>query len=197
MKNNILYHALLLVALTAFLTIGYTSQTLAQQTQQAQKDTSATKVHYTGAFSKSSSYIVVSKKEFKLYVYASVNGEKTLIAEYPVCIGKNTGNKQKKGDMRTPESEEGKPFKISQIQSAGYWKHDFGDGRGSILAYGKWFLRLNTYKWSGIGIHGSTNNEDSVPGRGSEGCIRLLDKDIIHLKENYAWVGMPVIILPD
>ncbi|MBQ1582906.1 MAG: L,D-transpeptidase [Prevotella sp.] len=48
-----------------------------------------------------------------------------------------------------------------------------------------------------IGIHGSTNNESSVPGRGSEGCIRLRDDDLIQLKENYAFVGMKVVILPD
>ena len=111
--------------------------------QKTDTDKAARKVHYTGTFQKSTSYIVISKKEFKLYVYAKVKGEKTLIAEYPVCVGKNPGNKQKKGDMRTPESPEGKPFKISQIQPSGYWKHDFGDGRGSILSYGKWFLRLN------------------------------------------------------
>ena len=178
----------------AVMILGCGPESAAQKTD---TDKAARKVHYSGTFPKSTSYIVISKKEFKLYVYAKVRGEKTLIAEYPVCVGKNPGNKQKKGDMRTPESPEGKPFKISQIQPSGYWKHDFGDGRGSILSYGKWFLRLNTYKWSGIGIHGSTNNEDSVPGRGSEGCIRLLDQDIIHLKENYAWVGMPVTILPD
>ncbi|MBE6244066.1 MAG: L,D-transpeptidase [Bacteroidales bacterium] len=178
----------------AVMILGCGPESAAQKTD---TDKAARKVHYTGTFQKSTSYIVISKKEFKLYVYAKVKGEKTLIAEYPVCVGKNPGNKQKKGDMRTPESPEGKPFKISKIQPSGYWKHDFGDGRGSILSYGKWFLRLNTYKWSGIGIHGSTNNEDSVPGRGSEGCIRLRDDDIIHLKENYAWVGMPVTILPD
>jgi len=96
--------------------------------------------------------------------------------------------------MRTPESPEGQPFTISKIQDASTWVHDFGDGRGSILAYGNWFLRLNTPGHSGIGIHGSTGNENTVPGRASEGCIRLLDKDIINLKENYARVGMPVII---
>ena len=80
------------------------------------------------------------------------------------------------------------------IQDASTWKHDFGDGRGSILAYGHWFLRLDTPGHSGIGIHGSTNNESSVPGRASEGCVRLLDKNIIILKEKYARVGMPVII---
>ena len=58
-------------------------------------------------------------------------------------------------------------------------------------------MRLKTPGHTGIGIHGSTNNESSVPGRGSEGCIRLRDNDLDELKANYAFVGMKVIILKD
>ena len=111
---------------------------------------------------KSTEFIVISKKDLLLTVYARSGDDTVALATYPVCMGKNKGH--------------------------------FGDGRGSILAYGHWFLRLDTPGHSGIGIHGSTNNEDTVPGRASEGCIRLLDKDIIQLKEKYARVGMPVII---
>ncbi len=99
--------------------------------------------------------------------------------------------------MKTPSSPAGKPFSITMIQDASGWKHDFKDGRGSIKSYGNWFLRLKTPGHSGIGIHGSTNNEESVPGRASEGCIRLRDKDIINLKEKYAYVGMKVTILDE
>ena len=143
---------------------------------------------------KDSAFIVVSKKDLTLTVYARYGGDTIALESFPVCMGKNKGDKQGKGDMRTPESPDGKPFTITMIQDASTWKHDFGDGRGSILAYGHWFLRLDTPGHSGIGIHGSTNNESSVPGRASEGCVRLLDKDIIILKEKYARVGMPVII---
>lgn len=143
---------------------------------------------------KDSAFIVVSKKDLTLTVYARYGGDTIALESFPVCMGKNKGDKQGKGDMRTPESPDGKPFTITMIQDASIWKHDFGDGRGSILAYGHWFLRLDTPGHSGIGIHGSTNNESSVPGRASEGCVRLLDKDIIILKEKYARVGMPVII---
>ena len=136
-------------------------------------------------------FIVISKKDLNLRVYSK---DSVLLAEYPVCLSKNKGDKQRKGDMKTPESPAGKPFKISAIQDASTWKHDFKDGRGNIKAYGHWFLRLVTPGHSGIGIHGSTNNENSVPGRASEGCIRLRDADIITLKEKYAYVGMPVII---
>lgn len=150
--------------------------------------------YYDGKFDKKKSFIVISKLNQTLSVYADIQGDTTLVARYPVCLSKNKGNKQKVGDMKTPESTMAKPFSITQIQDASSWHHDFGDGRGNIRAYGNWFLRLLTPGHSGIGIHGSTNNESSVPGRASEGCIRLRDADIDNLKANYAYVGMPVII---
>lgn len=151
------------------------------------------RVFYTGQFPKRQSLIVVSKRELRLSVYAWPDGDTLLVARYPVCLSRRRGQKHRSGDMRTPESKSGKPFKITQIQDASNWRHDFGDGRGPILSYGHWFLRLET-PFRGIGIHGNTGNEDKMPGRDSEGCIRLRDSDIIHLKENYAWKGMPVII---
>lgn len=140
------------------------------------------------------SFIVISKKDLNLRVYGKQGKDTVLLAQFPACLSKNRGNKERKGDMKTPESPAGKPFKITAIQDASTWTHDFKDGRGSIKAYGHWFLRLLTPGHSGIGIHGSTNNENSVPGRASEGCIRLRDADIITLKQKYAYVGMPVYI---
>ena len=151
------------------------------------------KALYTGTYCNDSTFIVISKKDLLLTVYAPVAGDTVPVANFKVCLAKNKGQKKGDGDMTTPESEPGKPFKIIQIQDASTWCHDFGDGRGSILAYGNWFLRLET-PFKGIGIHGSTNNRESVPGRASEGCIRLLDEDIITLKEKYARLDMPVII---
>ena len=56
-------------------------------------------------------------------------------------------------------------------------------------------MAVRLWRWfSGIGIHGSTNNESSVPGRESEGCIRLRDADNDSLKLNYAFLGMKVVI---
>ena len=149
---------------------------------------------YKGDYDKGKTFIVISKKDQLLTVYAPVDGDTVPVAQFPVCLSKNKGQKEKEGDMRTPESEPGEPFVIDAIKPAKDWTHDFGDGRGAILAYGDWFLRLKTPGHHGIGIHGSTNNDESVPGRASEGCIRLHDPDIITLKEQYARVGMPVII---
>ena len=152
---------------------------------------------YSDVVNKNNCFILISKPEYRLYVCEVVDGDTIKRVHYPVCVGKAKGQKQKKGDMKTPECTFENPFSITEIVDASKWTHDFGDGRGSILSYGNWFMRLKTPGHSGIGIHGSTNNESSVPGRGSEGCIRLRDDDLIQLKENYAFVGMRVVILPD
>ncbi len=152
---------------------------------------------YSEVVNKNNCFILISKPEYRLYVCEVVDGDTIKRVHYPVCVGKAKGQKQKKGDMKTPECTFEKPFTITEIVDASKWTHDFGDGRGSILSYGHWFMRLKTPGHSGIGIHGSTNNESSVPGRGSEGCIRLRDDDLIQLKEKYAFVGMRVVILPD
>lgn len=140
-------------------------------------------------------YVNISKTKRTLYVYERRATGSVLIAAYPVCLAENYGNKQRRGDHRTPECQFGRPFFISEIVDASSWRHDFGDGRGRILAYGQWFMRLaGDIEWTDIGIHGSTGNQYSVPGRYSEGCIRLRDEDIVHFYDNYAYVGMEVFI---
>lgn len=139
-------------------------------------------------------FIVMSKKDFYLYVYEAQGKDTVMVARYDCCFSLKKGQKERQGDMKTPHCTMKNPFKISQLVDASTWHHDFGDGRGSIKAYGDYFLRLVTPGHKGIGIHGSTNNRESVPGRASEGCIRLKDEDIIDLRKNYAFVGMNVII---
>lgn len=153
---------------------------------------------YSLPFNPARVYIHISKPLLTLFVCEHRCTGLALIAAYPVCVGRCEGQKQCIGDFRTPESASDNPFVISEIVNASQWRHDFGDGRGDILAYGDWFLRLDgDFPGSGIGIHGSTGNRYSIPGRDSEGCIRLRDEDIVHLKQNYAFVGMPVYIERD
>gem|GEM_PF-1086919 len=140
-------------------------------------------------------FIVASKKDYYLYVYEAQGADTVMLARYDMAYGLKTGDKMWRGDMRTPHSTMEKPFYISQIQTASSWRHDFGDGRGNILAYGDYFMRLKMNNMSyGIGIHGSTNNAESVPGRASEGCIRLRNEDLRDLNRHYAFVGMKVVI---
>ena len=203
-KMNILY---ILAALFAMTSCGSGNATETVEPVNdpivMQQDTAAavvrtdTATFYSDVVNPKNCFILISKPEYRLYVCEVVDGETVKRVHFPVCEGKAKGQKQKKGDMKTPECTAENPFTITEIVDASNWHHDFGDGRGSILSYGHWFMRLKTPGHSGIGIHGSTNNESSVPGRGSEGCIRLRDDDLIQLKEKYAFVGMRVVILPD
>ncbi len=151
------------------------------------------KTFYDGTYDRGSAFVVISKKELRLNVYATVKGDTTLIARYPVCISREKGQKEREGDMKTPSCTMEHPFTITEIKDASTWTHDFGDGRGAILSYGHWFMRLAT-PHKGIGIHGNTGNEDKMPGRDSEGCIRMTDAGIDHFKQHYATVGMKVVV---
>ena len=129
--------------------------------------------------------IRISKADYTLTLYKGNEVVKT----YPIAVGKNPGDKQRRGDNRTPVGD----FKIVSIENASKWSHDFRDGKGKIAgAYGPWFLRLDAKGWKGIGIHG-THDPDSRGTMATEGCIRLSNEDIAELKQ-YAYQNMPVVI---
>ena len=129
-------------------------------------------------------YIVISKEAMTLELYDSSD---RLVCRFGVAVGKNYGNKQRSGDMKTPEGE----FYIEQIQPASHWGHDFNDGKGYIPnCYGNWFMRLKTPPHRGIGIHG-THAPESIGTRATEGCIRLKNSDLDSL-HRMVRVGMPV-----
>lgn len=119
-------------------------------------------------------FILISKQEMKLRLI-DYKGNELFCA--PVATGKNVGNKEKAGDMRTPEGV----FQVADIQQSAEWKHDFKDGKGEISgAYGDYFIRLAVPGHKGIGIHG-THLPESIGTRASEGCIRMDNEDLNRL----------------
>jgi lipoprotein-anchoring transpeptidase ErfK/SrfK len=133
-------------------------------------------------------FVLVSKQDMTLAVYDYKGREK---CKFPIACGKHLGDKGKQGDMKTPEGV----FRVSDIQNATNWEHDFGDGNGEIAgAYGPFFIRLYTPGHSGIGIHG-THDNDSLGTRATEGCIRLQNENILKLVK-LVRIGTVVIITP-
>jgi lipoprotein-anchoring transpeptidase ErfK/SrfK len=123
----------------------------------------------------SGTVIVVDKGDHIMEIFR----EGRPVKKYGIAVGKNRGDKQRVGDMRTPEGT----FPIVQIQNASGWTHDFRDGRGEIKgAYGPYFIRLGTPGWSGIGIHG-THAPDSIGTDVTEGCIRVDNNAIREIRE--------------
>lgn len=135
------------------------------------------------------SFIVIDKNKLTLTMYGYDGKVKH---RFPIACGKNIGDKQVVGDMKTPEGV----FSISEIQDASTWTHDFHDGKGKIEgAYGSHFIRLETPGHSGIGIHG-THDPASIGTRATEGCIRL-NNDSLKLLVPDVYPGMPVVITND
>lgn len=143
----------------------------------------------SGGAAEPAPYIVVSKQDMTLSL---IGADDVVIKTYPIACAINMGNKQRRGDNRTPEGT----FKVNQILDGTYMTHDFGDGKGPIRGcYGPWFFRLAVPGFTKIGIHG-THLPESIGTRCTEGCIRMRNEDIQELKE-YITLGMTVIILPD
>lgn len=126
-------------------------------------------------------HIVISKERMCLELYDNNN---QLICSFPVSLGKNYGDKQELGDMKTPEGD----FSIVQIQRASHWVYN--NGKESIKGYyGNWFIRLGS-KHRGIGIHG-THNPEHIGERSTEGSIRLNNYHLDSLR-TMVNVGMAV-----
>jgi len=110
----------------------------------------------------------------------------------PCATGRNSGQKQRVGDMRTPEGN----FKVQQIQDSSWWEPYVDKQTGEKTGYGPYFIRIDTEKWKGIGVHGTDEGHlNEIGTNASHGCIRLQNND---LKEvvSYVEVGQQVIILP-
>lgn len=132
--------------------------------------------------------LLISKQDMKLRLI-DYKGNELFVSD--IACGSNYGNKQKKGDLKTPEGI----FSIADIQNSQSWSHDFHDGKGKIDgAYGPFFIRLNVPVYKGIGIHG-THDSLSIGTRVTEGCVRLRNEDIVKLVPMLN-VPMTVVITP-
>ena len=132
--------------------------------------------------------LLISKQDMKLRLI-DYKGNELFVSD--IACGSNYGNKQKKGDLKTPEGI----FSIADIQNSQSWSHDFHDGKGKIDgAYGPFFIRLNVPGYKGIGIHG-THYSLSIGTRVTEGCVRLRNEDIVKLVPMLN-VPMTVVITP-
>ena len=135
---------------------------------------------------KSAYIILVSKQELSLSVYDFDGNE---LYKYPIACSAFYGNKNIKGDHKTPEGL----FPITEKLYSAYIPHDFNDGKGEIPgAYGPYFLRLGVPGYIDIGIHG-THDPASMGKRVTEGCIRLRNENIMSIVP-LVRVGTTVII---
>ena len=63
---------------------------------------------YTGDYDRQQTFIVISKKDLKLTVYAPVNGDTLPVAQFPVCLSRNKGQKQGSEPQQGSEARVGR-----------------------------------------------------------------------------------------
>ena len=156
-------------------------------------------IKYENLFGNAKYLIHIHKQSYRLELYEK-NQDKP-VRTYGIAVAKNSGDKQRTGDNRTPtswgnavdipKSYKGAKagvtskevlFRVEEVCDASDWAHDFHDGKGVIQgAYGPWFISLDT-GWDGIGIHG-THDPASIETMASEGCIRLKNSEVAELKK--------------
>ncbi len=132
--------------------------------------------------------LLACKKDRTLYAYVRKAGAWSRIAAFPMAIGRNAGDKDERGDARTPEGQ----FWITGMVA--------GPSKGPL--YGALVFPLNYPRPSdraegkggdGIWIHGVPAG--TLPNF-THGCISLANDDILALA-NLATAGTPVVILAD
>jgi hypothetical protein len=133
--------------------------------------------------------IIIDKSNYKLNLI-SYKGKQE--ASYTIALGKKFGDKQEKGDLRTPEGV----FQIVSIEDSRAWTYDFEDDTlpEIVGAYGPYFLRIDVPGFEGIGIHG-THDDSSLGTRASQGCIRMNNQELLDLKGVIS-IGTTIIIVP-
>jgi len=135
--------------------------------------------------------ILVEKKYNRLYIYTRTSEHEPprLIRDYYVSTGKKRGNKQSRGDLRTPE---GVYFVTSWIPDERL-PEKYGVGAFPVN-YPNELDRKQGKTGDGIWLHGTDPGFYSRPPLDSEGCVVLPNIDLHGLQNEIIPGKTPVVI---
>ncbi len=131
-------------------------------------------------------FVVVDKFQNKLFVYEVKDSNNLkLIKDFKILVGENKGDKERKGDKKTPEGI----YFVQNFISSKKLSPKYGPG-AFTLDYPNPFDKIFDKTGGGIWIHGFDENENK---NSTEGCVVLNNKDFLELSK-YIKSGTPVII---
>ena len=131
--------------------------------------------------------ILVEKQTQRLFLYGCAAGRISLIKSFTCSTGKNSGDKKKRGDRRTPEGI----YFFTRIFEDEKLEPHYGI-RAFVLDYPNLFDRMQGKEGRGIWLHGT--NKALIPND-SKGCIALNNKDLMELSHYISLYCTPIIIL--
>ncbi|WP_415238360.1 L,D-transpeptidase family protein [Seleniivibrio woodruffii] len=137
--------------------------------------------------------VVVEKDKRKLHVVRVTGDGVNIIRTVDVLVGKGSGDKIARGDLKTPEGV----YRITSFLSGQRLIEMYGRESAKLYGYGAFPLSypnlldtLNGKTGSGIWLHGKEQNRQDPA---TKGCVALENSDIQNLSQ-YFTVGTPVII---
>ena len=131
--------------------------------------------------------ILVEKQTQKLFLYGCVAGEIELIKSFSCSTGRNSGDKKKRGDRKTPEGI----YFFTRVLEDGELSPRYGV-KAFVLDYPNFFDGLQKKGGRGIWLHGT--NKTLMPND-SRGCIALNNQDLLELSKYISLYRTPIIIL--
>lgn len=133
---------------------------------------------------------IADKSTRTLTIWRNSRSQYELIAAYPFDMGKNSGNKLKLGDLKTPEGVYffNKTYSKNELDF-----NEYGD-RAFVMDYPNFFDRIDKKTGSGIWLHAIPPTKNLL--RGSRGCLVLKNEDIEKV-EPYVQIPTTPIIVED
>ncbi len=133
--------------------------------------------------------LIVDKKQQKLYVFAENHDHQiNEIDEFRVTTGRISGDKEKEGDLKTPEGI----YTIIRKLNGNRLPDKYGP-LAFVLNYPNYVDRLNNRNGSNIWIHG---RNEQIKDRQTEGCISLENSHILDLAK-YVTINQTQIVVLD
>ncbi|MCE3010638.1 MAG: L,D-transpeptidase family protein [Proteobacteria bacterium] len=133
---------------------------------------------------------VVDKSKRMLYVYEGQGEKIKKLAEYPTDIGKNSGDKQKENDHRTPVGIYFLEKELTQPEIP----FDLYGNLAFTTDYPNIFDRREQKTGYGIWLHAVP---DSIPlTRGSRGCV-VVRNDVVKILKQFVKLGQTPIVIYD
>ncbi len=133
--------------------------------------------------------ILIDTENYRLYLFAMVDGRLQRVLDFYVSIGKGGTDKQFEGDDKTPTGL----YRIASYLPGSQLPDMYGLG-AFPLDYPNGWDRLQGRTGSGIWIHGTESARYSRPPLSSRGCVTLSNEDFGELQSRIE-VGLTPVIL--
>jgi len=131
--------------------------------------------------------ILVVKSTQKLYLLSFANNKYELLLKFNCSTGKKDGDKEKPGDLKTPEGV----YFITKVIDGRKLPPKYGV-RAFVLNYPSWLDKNTGREGNGIWLHGT--NKKLVPND-TNGCVVLNNQDLLHLSGYTELHITPIIIV--